>query len=78
MHRTELLLMVFMAEHGTPFSQVDHPLPVIKKIFPECDIGQNMTLKKTKAAYVMQDGIVWEERRDISKVCKKKQVFAAD
>lgn len=70
-HRAELLLMGLMAEHGTPFSQVDHLLPVIK-MFPECDIAQNMTLKKMKASYAMQDGIAWEERRDISKVCQEE------
>ena len=70
-HRAELLLTGFMAEHGMPFSQANHLIPVIKKMFPDCDTAQNMTLMKTKAAYVMQDGIAWEESHDISKVCQE-------
>ena len=73
MHRAELLLTGFMAEHGMPFSQANHLLPVIKKMFPECETAQNMTLKKTKAAYVMQDGIAWEESCDIAKVCQENK-----
>ena len=70
-HRAELLLTGFMAEHGMPLSHADHLIPVIKKMFPDCDTAQNMTLMKTKAAYVMQDGIAWEESNDISKVCQE-------
>lgn len=76
-HRTEMLLIAFMADHDMPFSQVNHLLPVIK-VFPECDTAQNMTLEKTNAAYVMQNGTAWEERRDTSKVCQENKFFAAD
>ena len=72
-HKAELKLTAFMAEHDMPFSQTDHLLPLLKKMFPDSDIAQNMTLKKTKASYVMQDSIAWEESREIAKLCQENK-----
>lgn len=69
--KAELLLSAFMAEHGTPFKQADHLIQVLKKMFPKCEIAQSMSLKKTKASYVMRDGIALEEREEIAKICKE-------
>lgn len=73
--RAELLLSPFMAEHGTPFKQADHLIQVIK-MFPNCEIVQNMTLKKTKASYVMRDGIALEEREENCQNMQGKFVFS--
>lgn len=69
--RAELLLSAFMAEHGTPFHQADHLIQVVRNMFPECETAQNMTLKKTKAVYVIRDGIAHEERELIARVCRE-------
>ena len=71
--RAELGLVAFMAEHGTPFLQADHLIDCCKKIFPDSAIAQKMTLKRSKAAYVMQHGIAHHERQDIISICKSKK-----
>ena len=71
--RAELLLTGFMAEHDLPFSNVEHLIPLVKKMFPDSDVAQNMTLKKTKASYVMQDSIAWEEKSEIAKICQENK-----
>ena len=30
-------------------------------------------MKKTKASYVMQEGIAWEESQEIAKICKENK-----
>lgn len=69
--KAELLLSAFMAEHGTPFKQADHLIEVLKNMFPDSDIAQNMTFKKTKVSYLMRDGIALEEREEIAKICRE-------
>lgn len=69
--RAELLLSAFMAEHNTPFKQADHLIEVARNMFPDSEIAQNMTLKKTKVSYVMRDGIALEEREEIARICKE-------
>lgn len=64
MNDAELLITGFMAEHGMSFSQAHHLIPVIKEIFPYCVTARNATLMETRAAYVPQYGIAWEESRD--------------
>ena len=69
----ELLLSAFMAEHGMPFSQADHLIEVMKKMFPECDTVKKMTMKKTKVSYVMQYGLASEERQEIVEICRENK-----
>lgn len=69
----ELLISAFMAEHGMPFHQAEHLSEVVKKMFPKCDVAQKMFMKKTKASYVMQEGIAYEERQEIAKICKENK-----
>lgn len=42
-------------------------------MFPECTEAQQMTLKGTKASYVMQEGIAHEERHDVAEICRKQK-----
>ncbi|XP_068232164.1 zinc finger BED domain-containing protein 5-like [Palaemon carinicauda] len=69
--KAEMYLTGYMAEHGVPFAQADHLVDVIKKMFPECETARNMKIKKTKASYMLQDGIAWEERQLVAKFCRE-------
>ena len=71
--RAELLLTGYTAEHDLPFSNAEHLISLLKKMFPECDVAQNMLLKKTKISYVMQDCIAWEEKNEIAKICQENK-----
>ena len=39
-------------------------------MFPDRAIAKSMTMKRTKASYVMQDGIAKVEKDDITKICQ--------
>ncbi|XP_068211680.1 uncharacterized protein [Palaemon carinicauda] len=69
--KAEMYLTGYMAEHGVPSAQADHLVDVIKKMFPVCETARNMKMKKTKASYMLQDGIAWEERRVVAKFCRE-------
>jgi len=66
----ELLIVSFMAEHHTPFSQCDHLVGMMKSAFPDSSIAKQIRLKKTKASYLMQYGIAWNEKIHINDICK--------
>ena len=42
-------------------------------VFPECETAQGMNMRKTKASYILQDGIAWEERESIANICKESK-----
>ena len=42
----------------------------MRKIFPDSEIVQTIKIKKTKASYVMQEGITWEEVESVSSICR--------
>lgn len=42
-------------------------------MFPECDTVKKMTMKKTKASYVMQYGLAWEERQEIVEIWRENK-----
>ncbi|KAJ8023368.1 SCAN domain-containing protein 3 [Holothuria leucospilota] len=71
----ELMLTGFMAEHSLPFSIADHLTEVCKSSFPDSQIAKDMKLKKTKASYLMQDGIARHERLTIQQICRT-QMFS--
>lgn len=70
--KAEVLLTGYIAEHGVPFAQADHLVETIKKMFPDCEVARDMTLKKTKTSYVLQEGIAWEERENIATICRER------
>ncbi|XP_066938245.1 zinc finger MYM-type protein 6-like [Macrobrachium rosenbergii] len=63
----------YMAENSVPFSHANHLVEMQKKMFPECQIAQEMKMKKTKASYVIQDRIAWEEKQEIAKICRENR-----
>lgn len=69
--KAEVLLTGFIAEHGAPFAQADHLVETMKKMFPDSEIARKLTLKKTKASYVLQEGIAWEERESVAAICRE-------
>ena len=68
--KAEVLLAGFMAELHVPFLHADHLTEVMKKMFPDSKIAESMTMKRTKASYVMQEGIAVEESESLSSLCK--------
>lgn len=71
--KAELLISGFMAEHNMPFRQADHLVDVFKRAFPDSEIAKEVSLKKTKASYVLQDGIAWDEYQKIVNICKENK-----
>jgi hypothetical protein len=69
--KAELSFVAFMAEHHMPFRQADHLDETMKKMFPDSAVVKAISMKRTKASYVMQQGMAWEEQRDVSKICSK-------
>ena len=61
-----------MSEHCTPFAQADHMVYMINAMFHGSTIAQNMKLKRTKASYVMQDGVAFEEKHSVASICQKQ------
>ena len=68
--KAELLMVGFMAEHRTPFAQADHIIDLLKAMFPDSKIAANMKLKRTKASYIMQDGLAFEEKYSVASICQ--------
>lgn len=69
--KAEIVLTSYIAEQNFPFRQVDHLVESIKKMFPTCETAQKMKVKRTKASYLLQDGIAFEEKRSVVNMCKK-------
>lgn len=40
-------------------------------MFPEFDVAQHMTMKRSKTTHVMQEGISHEERHEVAYICRK-------
>ena len=71
--KAEICLTAFMAEHSTPFLQADHLVECCKRMFPDSIIAQKMTLKRSKASYVMQHGIAHHERQRLISKCQRQK-----
>lgn len=71
--KAEVLLAGFMAEHQMPYKQADHLTETLKVMFPECEVAQHMTMKRTKASYIIQEGIAHEERNEVAQICRKQK-----
>ena len=66
-HRTPFL----HADHLTPFLHADHLTPLISSLFPKDDSCKNIKLERTKAQYIMEDGIAFHERRFLAEKLRK-------
>ncbi|XP_066939776.1 zinc finger BED domain-containing protein 5-like [Macrobrachium rosenbergii] len=52
--RVEIKLAAFFAEHNVALNMADHLIDLVKDIFPDSEIAQSITLKRSKSAYVMK------------------------
>ena len=59
--KSEIKFAAYFAEHNTPFANINHLLDVCKLAFPDCKTAKNLSMKRTKLSYVIQDGIAFEE-----------------
>ena len=71
--KSELLLAGYLAEHHIPFSHADHLLTVCKRAFPDSYIASKLSMKRTKISYVMQDGIAFHEKLEVTNICKESK-----
>ena len=70
--RAEIKLTAFMCKHRTPFKQADDLTPLLMATFSDSEIAKELKMKKTKASYVIQDGIAQQEKLCICKALKNK------
>lgn len=71
----EVLFAGYFAEHHVPFAHADHLFEVCQKAFPDSNIAQKVSMKKTKVSYLIQDGIAYHAKQDISTICQN-QMFS--
>ena len=69
----EILMTGFFAEHHLPFELADHMSELLKVMFPDSKIAQEMHLKHSKLNYIMQDGIAYTEKYHVAKICQKQK-----
>ena len=67
--RAELLTTGHLAEHRVPFPRADQLCELFAAMFPDRKIAANMKIKRTKASYVMQDGVAYAEKEALSSIC---------
>jgi hypothetical protein len=70
--KSELLIAGFFSEHNIPFVHADHFVDVCKMAFPDSVIATKIAMKKTKVAYVIQDGIAYHEMLALDNICRKQ------
>ena len=70
----EIKLSGFFVEHHVPFAQADHLVKVLKEIFPDNKIAQNikMAMGKTKTSYIVND-IAREEKFELAKILQSQK-----
>lgn len=69
--KAELMISAFIAEHHMPFAQTDHLVEVCKKAFHDSNIAKAVNMRATKASYLIQEGIAYHEKMEISDICRK-------
>ena len=67
---SELSIAGFFAEHNIPFAVSDHFKAVCQKAFPDSAIAKDISEKRTKMNYVIQDGITFHEKLSLNAVCQ--------
>jgi Domain of unknown function (DUF4371) len=71
--KAEIALTAFVAEHNVPFRHMDHLINCVKSAFPDSQIAQKLTLKRTKSSYLLQDGLAHNQRENIVSKCKERK-----
>ena len=63
----------YFVEHNLPFAAVDHLFDICKKALPDSNIVKNISMKRTKLSYIIQDGIAHHEKMQITDICKSNK-----
>ena len=71
--KSEIMFAAYFAEHDIPFANIDHLLDVCKLAFPNSKIAKNLSMKRTKLSYVIQDRIAFEETRFVADICMNQK-----
>ena len=66
--KSEIMFAVYFAEHNIPFANIDHLLDVCKLAFSDSKIAKNLSMKRTKLSYVIQDGKAFEKTRFVADI----------
>ena len=67
--KSELFLAGYFAEHHISFSHADHLWTLCKRAFLDSHIAFKLSMKRTKISYVMQDGIAFYEKLEVTNIC---------
>ena len=68
--RSELAIAAYFTEHNIPLACIDHFLPVCEIAFPDSKIVKNLSMKRSKLSYVIQDGLAFDESAVITNICQ--------
>lgn len=70
-HRAEIMLAGYFAEHNLPFLASDHLIEVLKNIFPDSTIAKNINMKRTKTTAVIKNVIGATQKRELSEILRR-------
>ena len=71
--KNELIFAGYFVEHILPFAAVDHLFDICKKALLDSNIVKNISMKRTKLSYIIQDGIAHHEKMQITDICKSNK-----
>lgn len=72
-HKAELQICAFLAEHNIPFRTVDHLVEIYSRAFPDSQIAKKIKLKRSKATGVVINVIGESEKQDLTKKLRLKK-----
>ncbi|KAI8772533.1 Uncharacterized protein BgiBS90_027013 [Biomphalaria glabrata] len=71
--RAGLLLAGFFTEHRLSYHNVGHLVEVLKKAFVNSTIARKSEIDASKLAYLIQDGIAYHGKLEISEICQNQK-----
>ena len=69
----ELKAAAFFSEKNIPFAAADKFTDMCKSAFSDSEICKKMSMGKTKATYLIQDGIAYYEHKDLISILKEQK-----
>ncbi|KAH8029075.1 hypothetical protein HPB51_022540 [Rhipicephalus microplus] len=72
--RAECLFTAFLLEHSIPLSVSDHVGPVLRKMFPKCDVAKRYGCARTKTTMIVREMAGHAQECVVSAL--KRRVFA--
>ena len=69
----EIKSAAFFAEHNISFAVADHFTDFCKSAFTDSNICKDMSVKRTKMSYLIQDGIAHYEHKDLISILKEQK-----